>query len=101
METTPLTIYGLRLKGDREVRYVGQTNDAPIVRLASHLKAATRAVHNPELCEWLRSNRPNIEAFAIAKVATRQEALSHERVIVALCRRLNHRLLNQRPKVSA
>lgn len=95
------TIYGLRLAGDRETRYIGQTSENPIARLSSHLKAAQRAAHNPEFCEWLRANGPRIEAFAIAKVATRQEALSHERVIVALCQRLNQRLYNQRPKVAA
>lgn len=87
------TVYGLRLKGDREVRYVGVTRHTPEKRLFGH--------HGEWGCSqrpfpvWLRANKGNIETFAIAKVDTIEEARSHERAIIALCSRLRQRLFNR------
>jgi hypothetical protein len=98
-------IYGLRLGGDPECRYIGQTAHDPETRLSSLTKQADRAMksaargygpkRNPDgFHAWLSNNRGNVEAFKIAKVATRAEAHAMERVIVALVLRLEHRLFN-------
>lgn len=96
MEKTAFTVYGLRLKGEREVRYIGQTNGSPWVRLQGHLNTARRGLYNQELNEWLLANELSAEAFAIAKVDSRKEAEDYERAIIALCVRLDQRLLNRR-----
>jgi hypothetical protein len=94
---TPFTVYGLRLKGDKEVRYIGQTNGLVFLRLNGHLSAAAKRRHNLPLCEWLAENGSNVEAFKIGYADTRAEAIGIEKAIIALCLRLEHRLLNQRP----
>ncbi len=85
------TVYGLRLKGDKEVRYIGQTNGPIEVRLHWH-----RTYRPPTLRSWLATNAGNIEAFAIGATDTREEATAMEKAIIALCLRLDHRLLNRR-----
>lgn len=92
--TERFTIYGLRLKGDKEARYIGQTNGFVEVRLLGHLSAAERKRYNPSLCDWLLANKDNVEAFKIAFADTREEARGIEKVIVGLCLRLEHRLFN-------
>jgi hypothetical protein len=93
----PFTIYGLRLKGSKEVRYVGQTAKSPEVRLASHLGTAnSRRPCNRPLREWLAANQSEVEIFKIAYADTREEARAIEAAIIALCSRLQHRIFNQR-----
>jgi hypothetical protein len=98
-------IYGLRIGGDPECRYVGQTAHDPETRLASLTKQADRAMQseargygpkrNPDgFHAWLVNNRGNVEAFKIAKVETRAAAHATERTVVALVLRLEHRLFN-------
>ena len=82
-------VYGIRLRGDKEVRYIGQTNRTPEARIANH--RGDRC--NRPLQTWLLSN--DVEGFEIARCDTREEALATEKVIIALCVRLNHRLLNR------
>lgn len=91
------TIYGLRLKGSKEVRYIGLTNGHPIARLAAHVMASTgRTTPNKAFTAWIRENRDGIEVFAIANCDTLAEARGIERAIIALCARLDQRLLNIR-----
>jgi hypothetical protein len=86
-------VYGLRLKGDREVRYVGETSGPPEFRLHLHYAAARKA-RLGALGDWLLSHDGDVEAFKIALVDTRKEARASERAIIALCLRLNQRLFN-------
>jgi hypothetical protein len=99
-------IYGFRLGGDPECRYVGQTKRDPRLRLEAYVSQARRIKQNIErnwgkpinpdgFYEWLIRNEGNIEVFKIAKVETRQEALATEKAIVALVLRLEHRLFNR------
>lgn len=90
------TIYGLRVRGEREVRYIGMTNCAVETRLAGHLNAAELRRHNFELCDWLRLHGEEIEIFKIAYAETRSEAQGIERAIIGLCMKLGQRLFNQR-----
>lgn len=85
------TVYGIRLKGDPEVRYVGLTYKAIQRRLKEHLRTACC----PSLTPRLHQNIDEIEIFAIASVADREQAKTTEKVIISLCVRLNHRLFNR------
>jgi hypothetical protein len=94
-------IYGIRIAGDTECRYVGMTSKQPEDRLYAHSREAIARVArkwialDPECFQqWLADNHSNVEAFKIAKVDTKAEALATEKAIVALCLRLNHRLFN-------
>jgi hypothetical protein len=97
-------IYGLRLKGDTECRYVGQTCKSPQVRLerltyeAGHLRKTFQwhgKSPDPDgFGEWLLDNQENIEAFVIAAAVSHADALETERAMVTVMLRLNHRLFN-------
>ena len=86
-------VYGLRLKGDREVRYIGETSYAPEYRLHLHY-AAARKNRTGRLGQWLLSHEGAVESFKIAATDTREDARATERTIIALCLRLNQRLFN-------
>lgn len=94
-------IYGFRLTGDVECRYVGMTSRTPKARLAD-LTAEARWYSNvftdrvaPDgLKQWLLDNKGNVDAFNIGKVETKREALDMERTLIALVLQLGHRLLN-------
>lgn len=85
------TVYGIRLKGDVEVRYVGLTYKPIERRLKEHLR--TPSV--PNFTPWLQANRQRIQVFAIASVADREHAKATEKVIIGLCSMLDHRLFNR------
>lgn len=95
-------IYGLRVRGDPECRYVGMTSRQPDDRLRAHASQAAswekRAWGQPPDPEgftaWLTANKGNIEAFKIAKAETKAEARITERAIANLILRLDHRLFN-------
>jgi hypothetical protein len=85
-------VYGIRLKGDTEVRYIGQTRQELRTRHFNHRGEAA----NRPLRDWLRqSGAANVDIFEIARCNTLEQALVTEKVIIALCVRLNHRLFNR------
>lgn len=90
------TIYGLRVSGDREVRYIGLTNCPVEERLAGHLSAAARRRHNLPLCDWLQFHGERVEIFKIGYAETRTEAQSLERALIGIATGLGQRLFNQR-----
>jgi hypothetical protein len=92
MET--FTIYGLRVQGDREVRYVGQTHDAVERRAAAHVSRRSDLRRSSLYSEWADANHGRIEGFAIATAPTREEAKRLEQVVIGFCLKLNHRLFN-------
>ena len=91
-------VYGIRIKGDLEVRYVGQTSRAPTTRLnqlhTEHCMNWHTHWEGDDFGRWLHYNRDNVEAFDIAECETRKSAKTTEQVVIALCLRLNHRLFN-------
>lgn len=87
------TIYGLRIRDDKEVRYVGQTQSTPHFRLQNHQWAARK--NKTALAEWLRDNGDRVEIFPIAKVDQPGKAAVYERLIITLCVALGHRLFNR------
>jgi len=88
------TVYGLRLRGEKEVRYIGQTADVS-ARLAGHFSTAKRMPWATDFAHWLRDNGPIIEAVSLAVAETRIEARAIERQMVGACAALGHRLFNQ------
>jgi hypothetical protein len=92
--SAPFYVYGLRLKGDREVRYIGETSGPPELRLHLHYAAARKDRIGP-LGGWLLEHEGDVEAFKIAAVESKLEARATERTIIALCLRLNQRLFNR------
>lgn len=89
------TVYGIRERGSKEVRYIGQTRTPLDFRLHGHRLQSRCQVHiTSGFNAWIEEH--DVEAFAIAKADTRQEAEGIEKVIIAMCLRLGHRLFNQR-----
>jgi len=91
----PYTIYGLRLIGDKEVRYVGQTRHHLDTRLAGHF-GRRRGVTDSPLQVWLHENRPQVECVKLGFADQPDEARAIENVFIALCGRLDHRLFNRK-----
>lgn len=89
------TVYGLRLKGDREVRYIGFTRGDLATRLKKHRNAepCLPASYMP-IRKWVREHGDKVEIFPIAKCDTVAEARKTESILIALCVQLNQRLLN-------
>lgn len=88
------TVYALRVKGDPEVRYIGQTWNVE-QRLAGHLSTAHHMPWATTFADWLKGNRDSIEAVELATADTREEARRIERETVAVFLALDHRLFNQ------
>jgi hypothetical protein len=89
------TVYALRIKGDIEPRYIGQTAHDPETRLKS-LRSEYMAGFDPTpLARWLHANRQDVEAVALASAASREDARSIERKAVHICLALGHRLFNR------
>lgn len=93
MDQWPTTVYGLRLKGDLEVRYVGITQKAPEVRRAQHLYSSRRLSGTP-FGRWMSDNRQSVEVFRIAETLNREHAKGIEKVAIALCEAIGHRVFN-------
>lgn len=91
-------IYGLRLKGEREYRYVGSTVDME-KRLWAHFGDADRLPDqaNPELRQWLRDNGRNGVAMDMLQEVEeeRDKRPTEQRWIIKLTKD-GHRLFNIR-----
>lgn len=99
-------VYGLRVKGDCEVRYIGETSQALPRRLTQHtsfmrsrrLKYGfkTKPPVEGSFAHWLATNKEQIEIFKIAKCGDKKHAERMERAIIGLCLRLEQRLFNRK-----
>lgn len=87
-------VYGIRLKGDYEVRYVGFSRYRGQVRLRQHFYMAAREENGTPFAIWLRENHPNIEVFMIWEPDTCDAAVALEHGTIEMCTRLGHRLFN-------
>jgi hypothetical protein len=92
------TVYGIRLRGSMECRYVGQTMHDGQIRLASLLSEAKKLVRwqdNPRAFSlWLTDFGDEIEAFTFIECSD-EEARDEERRAVQTCIALGHRLFNR------
>lgn len=87
-------IYGLRLKGATEVRYVGRTKKIE-QRLAGHFSTAKQMPWATNFANWLLENKELIELVVLGTAEGQRDACRAERAAVAFCLALNHRLFNQ------
>ncbi len=76
------SIYALRLCGDSEVRYVGQTMQRIEDRLRGHIQYANNHGIATTYTVWILDNWRTIEAVKIGEAATRQEALMLEAQLI-------------------
>lgn len=93
--TGAFSIYALRLCGDSEVRYVGQTMQRIEDRLRGHIQYANNHGIATTYTVWILDNWRTIEAVKIAEAATRQEALVLEAQLIGVMSALGHRLFNK------
>lgn len=84
-------IYGLRIVGDVECRYVGMATK-PHRRFTEHMAQAKMFPQSRPFFRWMADN--NVEFFEIARAETLDDAREAERAVVAIMLRLNHRLFN-------
>jgi hypothetical protein len=89
-------VYGLRLKNEREVRYVGETTKRLLDRLIQHTSSAVMGRVGGEFADWLLSNRGEVEIFEIARCEDRKHAQETEKVVIAECQRLGQRIFNRK-----
>ena len=85
------TVYGIRVRGTSEVRYVGFTRFSPAERLTRHFVTG-----NYRRCfkTWLLDNRDSLEAFPIIKCRDKAVARAMEKAAIATSALLGHRLFN-------
>ena len=88
------TIYGFRLKGGHEVRYIGQTRYDPAKRLQFLTWEARQCRMQRPFNDWLLVDGASIEAFAIAHASTHADALRVERETINMALMLGQRLFN-------
>lgn len=86
-------IYGLRIAGTHEPRYIGLTIHSPAVRLIGHLNLA-RCAKGAPFADWLIANEAVVEAFEIARFTDHNDARRCETDMIKACVRLGHRLFN-------
>jgi predicted GIY-YIG superfamily endonuclease len=87
-------VYGLRIRGDKEIRYIGHSADMNR-RLAGHISNSKQMPWATKFATWLRENAPDIEAVQLDVAETRDEARKLERKAVAFCLALDHNIFNQ------
>lgn len=88
------TIYGLKLKTSREIRYVGMTSSTSKRRLQQHFTAARRGVRYP-VCDWLRNQDfEEVEIVELEKCSDYDELEIREIYWAAKLKEDGHRLLN-------
>lgn len=89
-------VYGLRVTGDREVRYIGFTGHDAATRLKGHYSNAKLYGARPTvgLAGWLLDNEGNVEAVELARAGGKAAIRIAERAAVEFCVALNHRLFN-------
>jgi hypothetical protein len=87
-------VYGLRLRGDRETRYVGMTYRDLTYRLQMHTSRAAMMGDKTPFAQWLLANRGNVEAFKIAETDDKEQAKGTEKILIAACLTMRQRLFN-------
>lgn len=88
------TVYGLRLRGSIEVRYVGFTKFAPAARLARHIADTTYGTPGRALRQWLLANADAVEAVPLCTAKTEVEARAMEKGAIAACAHAGNQLFN-------
>lgn len=74
-------IYGLRISGTSEIKYVGQTRNGAAHRLIIHMRESRNEAKTSPLYVWLRANPGNVEAVVLESVPAEDESLVNEREV--------------------
>lgn len=88
-------VYGLRERGSKELRYVGQTNN-PGERLAGHINAAQKSRCPDALRDWVLASADCLELVVLHECSTRNEARAMEKSLVQAFFLCGRRLFNLR-----
>ena len=75
-------IYGLRVKGDNNIRYIGYTKRELHTRLYHHLYDAKRGLTYRK-CNWIRKNDYNIEIVSLLDNLSYEKALEMEKLYIS------------------
>ena len=86
-------IYGLHLKGDSEIRYIGSTC-TPRSRLWAHLRAGDES--NPDKEKWVKENRRDVRMKVLAHTEKESDRRRLEQRTIYKYSRAGHRLFNRR-----
>ena len=91
------TVYAIRISGDCEARYIGQTSLSPEKRLSAHFGEAHPSgwASRTPFDEWLIGHRDEIEAIPLATFGSRLEAKAFERQLICALAKLGNRLFNR------
>lgn len=85
-------IYGLRVIGEDEIRYVGLTKNTLSSRLAQHIREKR---HNPYKINWILKNKHNIEIILIEdNIKGLYNANEKEKYYIDLYKSIGNRLTN-------
>lgn len=88
-------IYGIRLIGDPEIRYVGQTGKGVERRLYEKAYFARRDWGDALMSQWMRDNEGRVEVVVIDTVTSEVDARAAERATVKMLSNIGHRLFNR------
>lgn len=86
-------VYALRVKGEMEARYIGQSKQ-PERRLYEVVWEALRAGCPTANDLWLRANRHRLELAILHECESREEAKKVEAEAIRLFAAMGHRLVN-------
>lgn len=87
-------VYGVRLRGSDEYRYVGQTTKEPAARLRRHLSNARSGRKTP-FYDWLRKHNGAVVVDTLDREWLSRESLGESEIVwIASLRYEGHRLLN-------
>lgn len=87
-------VYGVKLRGTEEYRYIGQTSATAELRLRRHLSNARSGRKTP-FYDWLRKHADEVEVDVLEWEVTSRERLGAAEIDwIAWCRASGHRLLN-------
>lgn len=88
-------VYGFRLIGDTEIRYVGQTKHTGQKRLSFEQTMAKKRWKHDALSQWLFDTLGQVEAFTIWSCPDEESARLKEAETIAFCLAIGHRILNK------
>lgn len=89
----PHKIYGLKLKDDDKIRYIGLTKQSLSRRMAGHFSHAKRKKY--KVSNWLNKYKDNVEIILIEdNIPNREECCKKEREYIKLFKSFGANLLN-------
>lgn len=88
-------VYGLRRRGEPEMRYIGRTAKPLEKRLYNHVYEVRLRPKLSSLYQWVRDCGDDIEIIPLAEHTDWGAVKDAEREMIRLCLAMGHRLFNQ------